>query len=92
VDFRILGPLEVRDGDRRVEVGGPEQRSLLVLLLLHANCTGLPPPPDLGAEACSSMASSAASWGEEALYKLKVRPAGGRRHGIADRRSTMAGP
>jgi hypothetical protein len=36
--------------------------------------------------------SSAASWGEEALYERKVRPRGGTYHGITDRRFTMAGP
>jgi DNA-binding SARP family transcriptional activator len=34
VDFRILGPLEVLDGDRPVALGGAKQRSLLALLLL----------------------------------------------------------
>jgi len=34
LDFRILGPLEVRDGDRRLDLGGVKQRSLLALLLL----------------------------------------------------------
>ena len=37
MEFRILGPLEVLDGDRAVELGGQRQRSLLTLLLLHAN-------------------------------------------------------
>ncbi len=37
MEFRILGPLEVLDGDRAVELGGQRQRSLLALLLLHAN-------------------------------------------------------
>jgi hypothetical protein len=36
--------------------------------------------------------SSAASWGEEALYELKVRPCWSTYHGITDRRFTMAGP
>jgi predicted ATPase/DNA-binding SARP family transcriptional activator len=36
MDFRILGPFEVRDGDRAVGVGGPKQRSLLAILLIHA--------------------------------------------------------
>ena len=34
MDFRILGPLEVRDGDRTLDLGGVKQRSLLALLLL----------------------------------------------------------
>jgi DNA-binding SARP family transcriptional activator len=37
MEFRILGPLEVLDGDRTLELSGQRQRSLLALLLLHAN-------------------------------------------------------
>jgi DNA-binding SARP family transcriptional activator len=37
VEFLILGPLEVRAHGRRVLVGGPRQRALLAVLLLHAN-------------------------------------------------------
>ena len=37
MEFRILGPLEVLDGDRALELAGQRQRSLLALLLLHAN-------------------------------------------------------
>ena len=37
MEFRILGPLEVLDGDRRVALPGPRQRGLLAFLLLHAN-------------------------------------------------------
>jgi DNA-binding SARP family transcriptional activator len=37
VEFRILGPLEVLDGDEALDVSGQRQRSLLALLLLHAN-------------------------------------------------------
>jgi DNA-binding SARP family transcriptional activator len=37
VDYRILGPLEVLDAGRPLPLGGPKQRSLLALLLLHAN-------------------------------------------------------
>lgn len=37
MDFRILGPLEVLDEDRVLDVGGGKQRSVLALLLLHAN-------------------------------------------------------
>ncbi len=36
MDYRILGPLEVCDGDRMVELGGDKQRALLAVLLLHA--------------------------------------------------------
>jgi DNA-binding SARP family transcriptional activator len=35
--FRILGPIEVVEGDRRLTLGGPKQRALLAMLLLHAN-------------------------------------------------------
>jgi DNA-binding SARP family transcriptional activator len=38
MDFRILGPLEVRgDAERPLELGGRKQRALLAVLLLHAN-------------------------------------------------------
>jgi DNA-binding SARP family transcriptional activator len=36
MDFRILGPLEVSQGDP-IRLGGPRQRALLTLLLLRAN-------------------------------------------------------
>jgi DNA-binding SARP family transcriptional activator len=37
VDFRILGPLEVVGDAGELELGGKRQRTLLALLLLHAN-------------------------------------------------------
>jgi DNA-binding SARP family transcriptional activator/streptogramin lyase len=37
LDFRLLGPLEVRDDGRALALGGRKQRSLLAILLLHAN-------------------------------------------------------
>lgn len=37
MDFRVLGPLEVFDGDRRLTLGGAKQQIVLELLLLHAN-------------------------------------------------------
>ena len=37
VQFRILGPLEVLDGQHLVELGRPKQRALLAVLLVHAN-------------------------------------------------------
>jgi DNA-binding SARP family transcriptional activator len=37
LDYRILGPLEVVDAGSPLPLGGPKQRSLLALLLLHAN-------------------------------------------------------
>jgi DNA-binding SARP family transcriptional activator len=36
LEFRILGPLEVWDGQRRLSLGGPKQRGVLALLLLDA--------------------------------------------------------
>src|SRR5215213_8650248 len=35
MEFRLLGPLEVVEGDRRLPLGGPKQRSLLAMLLLE---------------------------------------------------------
>jgi predicted ATPase/DNA-binding SARP family transcriptional activator len=37
MEFRILGPLEVSDGERSIPLGGAKQRALLAVLLLHAN-------------------------------------------------------
>lgn len=37
MDFRILGPLEVWDGDRRVEIAGVKPRAVLAVLILQAN-------------------------------------------------------
>jgi DNA-binding SARP family transcriptional activator len=37
LEFRLLGPLEVRREGRPLRLGGERQRALLALLLLHAN-------------------------------------------------------
>lgn len=37
LDFRILGPLEVLDGETALHLGGAKQRGVLALLLLNAN-------------------------------------------------------
>jgi DNA-binding SARP family transcriptional activator/tetratricopeptide (TPR) repeat protein len=37
VEFRILGPLEVRDGERVLPLGGVRRRAVLGILLLDAN-------------------------------------------------------
>ena len=37
MDVRILGPLEVRDGERVLPLGSARRRALLAVLLLHPN-------------------------------------------------------
>src|ERR687887_44951 len=37
MEFRVLGPLEVLEDGRQIEIGGAKQRALLAILLLHAN-------------------------------------------------------
>ena len=37
MEFRVLGPLEVRENGTVLELGGAKQRAVLALLLLHAN-------------------------------------------------------
>jgi basic membrane lipoprotein Med (substrate-binding protein (PBP1-ABC) superfamily)/DNA-binding SARP family transcriptional activator len=37
IEFALLGPLEARVGGRVLSLGGPKQRTVLVLLLLRAN-------------------------------------------------------
>src|SRR4051812_40981912 len=39
MEFRVLGPLEVGDGSRRLQLGAPMQRALLGQLLLTAGRT-----------------------------------------------------
>jgi len=36
-EFRILGPVQACEGDDPLDLGGPKQRAVLALLLLHAN-------------------------------------------------------
>src|ERR1700759_2457221 len=36
-EYRILGPVEVSADGRVIEIGGPRLRTLLAILLLHAN-------------------------------------------------------
>jgi WD40 repeat protein/DNA-binding SARP family transcriptional activator len=54
VDFRILGPLEVRREQAVVSLGGPKQRAVLAVLLLRAN------------EPVSAEQLAQALWGEDA--------------------------
>ena len=37
MEFRVLGPLEVLDDRRLLDLGAPRQRALFAFLLLHAN-------------------------------------------------------
>jgi DNA-binding SARP family transcriptional activator len=37
MEFRLLGPLEVVEDGKQIDVGGAKQRALLAILLLHAN-------------------------------------------------------
>jgi len=37
MEYRVLGPIEALDGDRRLDLGGPKQRALLAVLLFAAN-------------------------------------------------------
>jgi hypothetical protein len=37
MDLRLLGPVEVTERDRPLALGGVKQRSVLAILLLHAN-------------------------------------------------------
>ncbi|HET8757458.1 MAG TPA: helix-turn-helix domain-containing protein, partial [Solirubrobacteraceae bacterium] len=54
MEFRILGPLEVRAAGRAVAVPGAKPRATLAVLLLHAN------------EAVSPDQLALALWGEDA--------------------------
>jgi DNA-binding SARP family transcriptional activator len=53
MEFLLLGPVEVRDGERRLAPGGSKQRALLAMLLLNAG------------EVVSSTRLIEGLWGEE---------------------------
>src|ERR1044071_7788100 len=36
MELRILGPLEVAEGDRHLQLGGTRERALLAILAIHA--------------------------------------------------------
>src|SRR4051794_34372749 len=36
LEFRLLGPVEAREAGSPLQLGGPRQRAILALLLLHA--------------------------------------------------------
>jgi hypothetical protein len=62
VQFRILGPLEVHRDGRALALGGARQRSVLALLLLHAN------------EAVSADRLTAELWRGAPLAELDSQP------------------
>jgi DNA-binding SARP family transcriptional activator len=37
MEYRVLGPIEALDGERRLPLGGPKQRAVLAVLLIGAN-------------------------------------------------------
>jgi DNA-binding SARP family transcriptional activator len=57
MEFRILGPLEVRDEHGSLALGGIKPRSVIAMLLLHAN------------EPVSSERLALALWGEQAQVR-----------------------
>src|SRR5215212_9130542 len=76
MEFRILGPLEVRAADGEVRIRGTRPRTVLAVLLLHVN------------EAVSADRLASALWGEDAppnatktvqVYIARVRKALGDR-------------
>jgi DNA-binding SARP family transcriptional activator len=86
VDFRILGPLEVRIDDRVVPITGAKQRAILALLLLHVGEVVSidrlidelwgDEPPEAGATALRVRVSQLRKSLAEAGDALVTRPAG----------------
>ncbi|MGH2589616.1 MAG: BTAD domain-containing putative transcriptional regulator [Actinomycetota bacterium] len=83
MDFRILGPLEVRGRDGTVPLGGPKQRAVLAHLLVRANTTvpadtlidevwGDEPPPAARASLQSYVSHLRSALGEGRI--VSVRP------------------
>jgi DNA-binding SARP family transcriptional activator len=85
VEFRVLGPLDVRHAETAMELGGPRIRALLTVLLAH-------PSEPVGADVLMQ-----ALWGDEAqpaaLRALRVS-ASRLRHAlgpVAERLETVGG-
>jgi DNA-binding SARP family transcriptional activator len=68
MEFRVLGPVEVWDGECRLKLGGAKERAVLAYLLLHAD--QLVPSERLVRELWSADAP------ESALRSLRVRVSG----------------
>jgi len=82
-EFRILGPLDVRENRHSIDVGGGKQRALLAVLLLHAG------------ETVSTDRLADALWGEQPptsatssmhAYVSRLRKALGRERVVRDSR------
>src|ERR671925_651083 len=82
MEFGLLGPLEVVDGDGTVRLGEGRQRSVLVLLLLHRN------------EAVSSERLIYDLWGERPPPTAKVlqNHVGQLRRALGDRQGSRLQP
>ena len=86
MDYRVLGPLEVRDGGNPIRLGGRQQRAVLALLLLSPNRTvpaerlvdevwGDEPPPTAGHALVVYVSRLRKSLGREVLETVPARPA-----------------
>ena len=71
MDYRILGPLEVRDDGHALELGGEKQRALLAILLLHANEAVSVGPADRRAFGASGRRASAHKTLQGYVYRLR---------------------
>jgi DNA-binding SARP family transcriptional activator len=82
MEFRLLGPLEVLEGDKTLEIAGTKRRALLALLLLRANevvrserliddLWGENPPANAPAALRSHISRLRGSLGSELLARLE---------------------
>src|SRR4051794_17635811 len=87
MELRILGPLEARDGERLMALGGPRQRSLLAALVLHGGeavsvdrlCSDLwgdEPPPSAGHTVQVLVSKLRQALGPDGRRVLVTRPPG----------------
>ena len=101
MDFRLLGPLEVSDQHRALALGGLKQRSLLAVLLLHANeivatdrliaeLWGEAPPATASKSIQAYVIAAAARARRRPAHHARARLRAARRTGRARRRGVRA--
>ena len=99
--FRLLGPLEVSDGDHALPIGEGRQRAVLVLLLLHRNETvssdrlidalwGETPPPTAAKVLQNHVGQLRRALDDREGQRLQTRDHGYRASGAATASSTWS--
>ena len=99
MEFRILGPLQVFEGERELPLGSAKERALLAVLLLHAGAIvsrdrlieelwGESPPPTGGKALNVHVSQLRKALAGNGVDPIATRPVGCRNSGMAIARVT----